>query len=323
MTSELSFLAPEKEKIHITNCVDLLKEFEAKEQPEIGEKLQFSGVEDRDVYNISKPFLIAGEIAITGRVESRENSADSEVKFFKLENDIWSPITDAPTLKLEDGFANNFDGETIIGGVEVYPAPTEDDPESIGYKTIFYRGHDFSSLHKFASGPEGMKDIRLAPVNGKLGVFTRPQGGSNGGGKIGYIELNNLEEITAENILKAKVIENQFAPEEWGGINEAHPLPDGKIGVIGHIACRDTEGVRHYYAISFIYNPNNHKTSPIKIIATRKNFPAGASKTAELSDVIFPGGLVRHSDGLATLYVGLSDAEAGSIKIDDPFIETE
>jgi hypothetical protein len=323
MTNESSFLAPEKEKIHIASCVDLLEEFEAKEQPEIGKKLQFSGVEGKDVYNISKPFLIAGEIAITGRVESRENSADSEVKFFKLENDIWLPITNAPTLKLEDGFVNNFEGETVVGGVEVYPTPTESDPESIGYKTIFYRGHDFSSLQKFASGPEGMKDIRLAPVNGKLGVFTRPQGGSNGGGKIGYTELNNLEELTAENILKAKIIENQFAPGEWGGVNEVHPLPNGKIGIIGHIAYRDTEGIRHYYAISFIYNPENHQTTPIKIIATRKNFPAGASKTAELSDVIFPGGLVRHSDGLATLYAGLSDAEAGSIEIDDPFIETE
>ena len=323
MTNELPFLAPEKEKIHIASCVDLLKEFETKEQPEIGKKLQFSGVDNKDVYNISKPFLIDGEIALTGRVESRENSADSEVKFFKLENDIWVPITDAPVLKLEDGFANSFEGETIIGGVEVYPTPTENDPDSIGYKTIFYRGHDLSSLSKFTSGPEGMKDIRLAPVGNKLGVFTRPQGGANGGGKIGYIELDNLEELTAENILKAKIIENQFTAGEWGGANEAHPLPDGKIGIIGHIAYRDAEGIRHYYATSFIYNPINHKTSPIKIIATRKNFPAGASKTDELSDVIFPGGLVRHSDGPATLYAGLSDAEAGSIKIDDPFIETE
>jgi len=323
MTNELSFLTLEKEKIHINNCVDLLKEFETKEQPEIGKKLQFSGVDGKDVYNISKPFLIDGEIAMSGRVESRENSADSKVKFFKLENEIWTLINNAPILKLEDGFANNFEGETIIGGVEVYPTPTESDPESIGYKTIFYRGHDFSSLQKFASGPSGMKDIRLAPVDGKLGVFTRPQGGANGGGKIGYTELNNLEELTAENILKAKIIENQFADGEWGGVNEAHPLPDGKIGIIGHVAYRDTNNIRHYYAMSFVYNPINHKTTPIKIIATRKNFPNGESKTAELSDVIFPGGLVRHSDGLATLYVGLSDAEAGSIKIDDPFIENE
>ena len=58
----------------------------------------------------------------------------------------------------------------------------------------------------------------------------------------------------------------------------------------------------------------------MKIIATRNNFPAGPSKIDELEDVIFPGGLERHGDGTATLYAGLSDVEAGSVEIPDPFI---
>lgn len=316
----MPFLELEKEKPRVANCLDLLKEFEQKETPITGEKLKFSGVDGKDVYNISKPFLMADETVITGRVEARELPAESQVMFFKLENGTWALVEDALILKLEDGFVNNFKGKRITGGVETYPNPTETDPDRIDYRTVLYRGDDLYSLERFATGPENMKDIRLVEVNGKLGVFTRPQGGDNGNGKIGYTELNNLEELTAENILKAKIIENQFAPGEWGGVNELHLLPNGKIGVIGHIAYRDQEGIRHYYATSFIYDPATHEATPIKIIATRKNFPAGEAKTSELKDVIFPGGLERHGDGKATLYVGLSDVEAGSIEIDDPFI---
>lgn len=316
----MPFLELEKEKPRVANCLELLKEFKQKEAPVSGEKLKFSGVDGKDVYNISKPFLMAGETIITGRVEAREMPAESHVMFFKLEDDTWTLVEDAPALKLEDGFVNNFKGETIIGGVETYSNPTKEHPDKIDYRTVFYRGNDFSSLEKFATGPENMKDIRLIEVNGKLGVFTRPQGGKNGNGKIGYIELNNLEEVTAENILKAKIIENQFASGEWGGVNETHLLSDGRIGVIGHVAYRDKEEVRHYYATSFIYDPVTNEATPIKIIATRENFPAGEAKTSELGDVIFPGGLDRHGNRKATLYVGLSDVEAGSIEIDDPFI---
>jgi len=39
--------------------------------------------------------------------------------------------------------------------------------------------------------------------------------------------------------------------------------------------------------------------------------------------VIFPGGIERNSDKTATLFVGLSDAEAYSITIEDPFLEYE
>lgn len=79
------------------------------------------------------------------------------------------------------------------------------------------------------------------------------------------------------------------------------------------------QGHKHYAAMSFIYNPAEHRASPISIIATRRNFPPGECKTPELEDVIFPGGLIRHGDGTATLYAGLSDAEAGKVTILDPF----
>ena len=298
----------------------LLREFEIRETFPVGGQLRFEGVGKNDVYNISAPFHIGNTTVIIGRVERREAWADSHSIFFEEEKGAWVSVSDAPNFKLEDGFATHIGDEIVFGGVEVYPNPTMANPKGIGYRTIFYRGRNFSSLQKFAEGPDMMKDIRLVHLaNGRIGVFTRPRGGHSGRGKIGYIELFRLEELNAENILKAKIIENQFVPEEWGGVNELHILKNGAIGVLGHIAHMDAQGTKHYSAMTFIYNPAEHRASPIKIIATRKNFPPGEYKMRELEDVIFSGGLVRHGDGTATLYAGLSDAEAGKVKLPDPF----
>jgi len=316
----------EIERFSPPRCAELLRRFEEKEALRSGEKLRFSGVGENDVYNISAPFRIGNAIVIAGRVEAREAWADSHTVFFEEDGGMWVPTNGAPTMRLEDGFATRVGDETIFGGVEIYPNPVASNSSGVGYRTVFYRGRDFPSLafQKFAVGPNMMKDIRLALLaNGRIGVFTRPQGEFSGRGKIGYVELQRLEDLNAQNILSARIIENQFALEEWGGVNELHPSPDGRIGVIGHIAYQDAQGGKHYYAMSFVYDPETHRASPIEIIATRKNFPAGGEKIPELADVVFPGGLVRHGDGTATLYAGLSDVEAGSITLPDPFTENK
>jgi len=59
----------------------------------------------------------------------------------------------------------------------------------------------------------------------------------------------------------------------------------------------------------------------MEIIATRNEFPPTEAKRPDLQDVVFSGGLVRHGDGTATLYAGLSDARAGCITLPDPFSE--
>jgi len=97
--------------------------------------------------------------------------------------------------------------------------------------------------------------------------------GRHGRGKIGYVELQRLEDVNAQNILSARIIENQFVPEEWGGANELQPLQDGRIGVIGHIAYQDAQGGKHYYAMSFVYDPETHRASPIEIISRERISP--------------------------------------------------
>lgn len=110
------------------------------------------------------------------KFEAEENSPIGEKLLFEGvgKNDVYN--ISAPF---------HIGDETIFGGVEVYPNHTIHDPQGIGYRTVFYHGYDFSSLRKFAEGPDMMKDIRLVQLaNGKLGVFTRPQGGLNGRGKM-------------------------------------------------------------------------------------------------------------------------------------------
>ncbi len=302
-------------------CTKLLQDFEEKDFPYKSEILSFSGVDGHDVYNISHPFDINGKRIIAGRVEKRDVWADSKVVFFEKNSHSWHPVSEACALKLEDPFATRIDNEIILGGVEVYTENNDFHSKNIGYRTVFYKGGCFSSLGKFAQGPDKMKDIRLLKSHNEIiHVFTRPQGEGFGKGQIGYLEIEKVEDLKEENLSKAKIIGSLFLEHQWGGANELHLLEDGRIGVVGHIAYEDNNRFKHYYAVTFIYDPKTHQTSPVEILATRANFPKGEFKKPELEDVVFPGGLIRNMDGSATLYAGLSDAQAGAITLPDPFL---
>lgn len=280
-------------------------------------RLEFSGVGDKDVYNITAPFTSAGQQVLAGRVEARD-SEHSTIVFFQQQQDKWTPIADAPTFQLQDPFFTWIEDELIFGGVEINPHP--DNPEQLIWHTVFFRGRDIYSLTRFASGPSGMKDIRLCQIEpGRIGVFTRPQGDIGGRGTIGYVEINSLEALTPATIASAELLDRQFNDDEWGGVNETHLLSDGTIGLLAHIACFDQQGGRHYYPGVFIFDPETKNYTPIKIIAARNNLLPGATKRADLVDVIFPGGLVALSDNRWRLYVGASDAEAHWIDIKESF----
>lgn len=281
------------------------------------DRISFTGVGDNDVYNITAPFTSAGRTVIAGRVEARD-SEHSTIVFFQQRQDVWAPVADAPTFQLQDPFFTRIGEELIFGGVEINPHP--DNPQQLIWHTVFFRGRDIFSLTRFTSGPSGMKDIRLCQIEpGRIGVFTRPQGDIGGRGKIGYLEINDLQALTPAAIAGAELLDGQFNDDEWGGVNETHLLTDGTIGLLAHIACFDQQGGRHYYPGVFIFDPKTKNYTPIKIIAERNNLKPGATKRADLVDVIFPGGLVALSDNGWRLYVGASDAEAHWIDIEEPF----
>jgi hypothetical protein len=287
-----------------------------------GERICFAGVEGRDVYNITAPFIDKGELIIAGRVEGRDTEF-SQVVFFRQDEEVWMPHPHYSSYAMQDPFFTWIQGELVLGGVRVIVDPLY--PENIvSWVTEYYRGKDISSLKLFLRGPYHMKDLRLIELpGGEIGVITRPQGFKGGRGKIGFFKVSTYEEITIRRIGEAPLFSNQFIEDEWGGANEPHLLANGLIGVLGHIASFDPNEARHYQAIAFAFHPNTMETTPMKMIARRSDFPAGPSKRFDLNDVIFSGGLVRKESGLADLYVGASDAEAYKIEIPDPFLEYE
>ncbi len=308
--------------VKTATCNELLDTFFANLRTVRVEKLAFSGVGKRDVYNITAPFTHGGETVILGRVEERD-SEFSQVFFFILREGVWIPRAHTHTYNLQDPCVTHIQGELIVGGVEVITAA--DDPHRIvSWVTQFYRGYRIDSMRHFSSGPGTMKDIRLIELqDGRIGIFTRPQGARGGRGQIGFTIIDSLEELNEQTFIEAEVLQDQFVPEEWGGANEAQLLKNGHIGVLGHIACFDRLGQKHYYSMVFSLNPGTYETTPVKIIAARSDFPIGPGKRPDLQDVIFSGGLVRGDNGRAVLSVGVSDAEAYEIEIPDPFIEYE
>lgn len=308
-------------KDNVKTCEQLLKEFSSKEKPVSPEKIIFTGIGDRDVYNITAPFEDEGEPVIAGRVESRD-SEHSSVYFFVNRDGEWIPREGAPVLELQDPFFTKISGELVLGGVQIFPHPINEG--QLGWRTVLYRGDSISDLQEFSNGPDGMKDLRLVELaDGSIGVLTRPQGEKGGRGKIGWTRIPSLNELTIDVINEAPLLEGQFTDEEWGGANEPHLLANGLVGVLGHVASFDEAGDRHYYPMVFALDPQTGGISDMELIATRSDFLPGASKRPDLADVVFSGGIVRNPDGTADLYAGISDAEAQKITIKDPFLHYE
>ena len=289
-------------------------------------KLEFIGVDGFDVYNITAPFECDGKIVIAGRVEKRD-SEHSKIMFFNKNGNRCEPIKDAQIFELQDPSISKIGKEIILSGVEIFDHPILNG--RLWWKTVFFRGKDIYSLKRFAEGPNGMKDIRLIDLKGRVGVFTRPQhpkgetGSLGGRGSIGYIEVSSLNEFNTEIIESAVLLEKQVFPEEWIGANEMHILKNDLLGVLGHVAVYDKNRDRHYYPAVFAFDTETKTYSALKLIAERSMFLDGPCKKPDLQDVVFSGGIRRQKNGKAVLYVGTGDVESQFIEIDDPFIEYE
>lgn len=277
-----------------------------------------SGISKRktiDVYNITVPFLSGDETYIAARAEARIVKYSSKVIFLKQVNSDWV-LQDKPVFDLmEDPFIAVINNQLVFGGVKIDVAKSG---QLIKNQTLFYRGKKIEDLKFFAAGPLMMKDIRLVQLpKKKIGLFTRPQGEIGGRGQIGYTIIDSLDQLTPEVVIGAPLIDHLFPPYEWGGPNEAHLLKDGRILVVGHRSYWDHQG-KHYYSWMFTYHPATGDFQDLGIIAERSDFPDGPMRGPNLKDVLFTGGLKRLGNGLAELYVGLSDTQAGKIVIPDP-----
>ncbi|MDD9148998.1 MULTISPECIES: DUF1861 family protein [unclassified Sporolactobacillus] len=304
---------------HPKDCIELLERYE-KAHPRYHsvEKLHFTGVGRRDVYNITAPFCDENRLVIAGRVETRK-SEDSIVVFFEKRDRQWQRIHHLPVLPLQDPFVTRIGGHLILGGVKIHKIGTM---QRI-WRMAFYSGKTLRSLNLFFEGPKGMKDVRLKQLSdGRILVLTRPQLGKGGRGKIGYCVLDTMDQLSNRKLIEAPIFMDQFTKGEWGGANDIHILKNGLIGVIGHIAEFDGKGCRHYYSMLFTLDLKTGRHTPLEIIATRKDFLNGPAKRSDLKDVVFSGGAIRTHSGLI-LYAGTSDTEAQRLVMDDPFLKYE
>ncbi|MGV8979869.1 DUF1861 family protein [Clostridium sp.] len=280
------------------------------------EKMNFIKVGENDIYNISAPFMDNGKLIIAGRVEARDSEC-STVYFFQKGDTNWIPIEGYPKFQLQDPFFIKINKEILIGGVEVFK--NSEAEGTLTWRTIFYRGKDITSLKRFFVGPDGMKDLRLVKLSDdRIGILTRPQGEKGGRGKIGFTIVSTLEDLSINIIEEAPLVQNLFNEDEWGGANEARVLNETTLGILGHVACFDDKGNRHYYSMTFKLDINSLEIKQQKLIAIRNDFKKGEAKRPDLEDVVFSGGLVIDGDK-ATLYAGISDAQAQYIVIDNPF----
>ena len=281
-------------------------------------KLHFKGVEGFDVYNTTAPFRSVSRTVIAGRVERRD-SEKSKVRFFENRDDAWVLIPDAPAFDLQDPFFTFIQQELVLGGVETYEVDGR-----LHWQTVFLRGRDIFDLKRFFVGPAGMKDIRLTELaDGRLGIFTRPQGEKGGRGTIGYTEAEGLEGLSIDLISQAPLLQGMFHPLDWGGANETTRLPNGEIGVLSHIAHfegDDPTADRHYYATTFVFDPQRREVKDFKVIACRDQLAAGPAKRPDLVDVVFSSGLTFDGEQVR-LYAGASDAEAHWLELRHPFAE--
>lgn len=285
------------------------------------EKIIFQGTDD-DVYNISAPFDSLGKTYIAGRIEPR-NSEVSAVGFFKATGAVYVlDQTILPIPLFQDPAVQTVNGMILIGGTAI--RTDQHHQERItGWNTAFYAGIAINQLVRIADAPNGMKDVRVIGYKNRIAVFTRPQGGLAGPGKIGFVMFDTLADLSPQTIAKAVMLHDHFCENEWGGANALEVLANGWIGVLGHISRRDHENRLHYAAMTFAFNPFSLETRGMKVIAERRDFVSGPAKREDLHDVIFPGGLIRQQDSKAILYAGVSDCEAHRLWIRDPFLEYE
>ena len=281
-------------------------------------KLTFYGVDGCDVYNICNEFTVNGKTYIAGRVEKRNSEISDVVVFEKVGTGEYS-ATDIRFEMLQDPCYAVIGDEMILGGTRIY---ADEDGRINNWNTAFFRGKDLNNMTHFADAPQKMKDVRLFKAD-KVHIFTRPQGGKANLGKIGYAAVGDLSQVNADVMENAELLNGQFDQFTWGGVNQIHLLSNGKLGVLGHIAVMSEGDVRHYYAMTFPFDPKTATCGKVKIICERSDFTKGAFKRKDLIDVVFAGGLNRKKDGTAELYVGLSDAEAHCAVIEDPFKEYE
>ena len=134
--------------------------------------------------------------------------------------------------------------------------------------------------------------------------------------------IDSLDDLDAEVIENAPYIPEIFAPKEWGGVNQAIFLGDGKIGLIGHQSYNwyeDDQEYPVYVNTAIVYDYIRKQISEKKVIGVREDYPYTESKLKALCKCAFTTGILFTGGETVELYSGLSDVGQGVIVIPNPF----
>jgi hypothetical protein len=297
----------------ITSIDQLLGHFRTQSQPHTPRKWSFEGcAKDDDIYNPSNLFEFEGKTLIAVRVEKRTSEVSQTVFFQRTSDHHFIRRPDLPTYPLQDPFFQKVHQWTVFGGTEVLFSP------KLTWHTAIYYGKDLYHLDHKIIAPPGMKDVRLVELkDGRIGVFTRPQGLVGGRGTIGFFIVNHIQELTKERMVNSTLL-HMLTVDAWSGVNDAYLRDDGLINVLAHVAVFSPGDVRHYYPATFIFDPLTLQYTSLKIIAERSNFLPGPAKRTDLMDVLFSAGIYKEK-GNFFLISGISDVEIQSIQIHNPF----
>ncbi|EPY41800.1 hypothetical protein AGDE_02123 [Angomonas deanei] len=294
------------------------EEFEANKVIHEAALLRFKGVDGWDVYNCSVPFLYNGKRHIYGRVERREEWANSHVRLFvETGKDEFTALPDC-LWELEDPYVQVIKGEFIFGGTHV----RKNAGEVLSYYGYFYRGTP-EHLTYFTTGPNFMKDIRVVELqDGRVGVFSRRRDHEEV--YIGFCTIDSIEDLSMEAISDARRLD-VLEEGTWGGVNQAYRLESGKIGCIAHYSYHDKKPdgmpLTVYTNYAFVLDPETREILDGKIIGSMNCYPPCPAKIPKLEDCVFTGGMVLCEDGTCDLYSGIGDTGAGRIRIDYPFAQ--
>lgn len=345
-----SIESAEKEK-GIPRGVDaLLNEHRARQEREANRseitqlKFDLSGHPDQVIETVTSPFTEEKEPGATdehrlaeltiynpssflhgqgvARVERRGDEY-SGVVGFTLKDGVYVPNSALPSYAMaqDPSISYNKDAPNILTVVQIEANSTG---KITNWQQQFFK-YD-KSLNEvddpFAVGPEKMKDIRVKQLpNGKWAVFTRPQGPTpeqGGLGKIGYIEIDTLDELE-DTIPKAPLIPDVFREGEWGGVNDIIPLNDDKIGLLSHIARMNPNGSgeKEYYSMLMIYSREQGRVISQRIVLEAKDLPYEVKgKRPDLKNVVFSGGAILLADGRLKISGGSGDTEAFEVIIE-------
>lgn len=296
----------------VVDLDDMLARFRARPRMGVGRLVTLDGLNGMDGYNPSGPVPDGAESRVFVRVEPRNvDFASWSVPFRQQTPYEWTLDPDLPMLRLEDPFVAIVQGEYVLGGVRI----TLRIGAHSRWETVFFRGQTLLELEEFACSPAHMKDVRLLQLtDGSIGIFTRPW--NNGARQVGFTRIDSLGELNKHVLAEAPLLPAQPTDGQWWGVNAAYPLPDGTVGVLGHIA--KLEGAqRRYFAIAFVLDSVSREIlhGP-DIVAERACFPPAPARREDLVDVVFPASFDADA-GL--LYCGLSDSTIGVMPIQDPF----